>query len=144
MKNLNIDLIKQEPHKVYRANIEYDFHITSLCKFLRKQKDRKIELVLNGKSIKFNSIAGIKRFAAGFEQASKIIEQYTKEVFDSVNEQIEQAKREAQQDIYNQYRIKKETMDIQTAAWKDRIAELEEDRKILKQELDRLRNERSV
>ena len=62
---LNIKTVKHKPHKVYSANIEYDHQIKSLCKFLRKQKDRNFGIIINGRNIKFDSLSGVKRFASG-------------------------------------------------------------------------------
>lgn len=152
--SLQIKLVKKNPHKVFQAEVSADHHIKSLCKFLRKQKDRNLEIVINGKSFKFDSIAGRKRFASGFEQAFSIIEphmaKFVKDLEDRLNKVLserDKAKSEAKQnyqkyiDTVESYRVKHTVMDLRSAAWKDHVAELEEDRKYLSEQVKLLRKE---
>jgi hypothetical protein len=149
---LQIKLTKHKPHKVYKAKVEVDEHIKQLCKFLRKHKDKKLEMVINGKSIKFDSVAGRKRFAAGFEHAFNIIEKHIKKYVDEtrseirgLNDKVSSAQQEAMRfkeeakETTRKFVTRHTVMDIRAAAWKDRVAELEDDRKILKAEIERLR-----
>ena len=149
---LQIKLTKHKPHKTYAVNMKVDEHIKQLCKFLRKHKDKKLEVIINGKGVKFDSVAGRKRFAAGFEHAFRVIEKYVKEYVDEtrneirvLNSKITSAQQEATRlkqelrETNQKYITKCTVMDIRTAAWKDRVTELEDDREILKEEIERLR-----
>lgn len=149
---LQIKLSKHKPHKIYITNIEVDEHVKQLCKFLRKHKDKKLEIVINGKGIKFDSIAGRKKFAAGFEHSFRVIEKYTKEYVNGTNNSVRELNKKTTLARQENAKLKQElketnqryitrytTMDIRTAAWKDRVAELEDDREILKIEIERLK-----
>lgn len=146
---LQIKLIKQKPYKVYTTNIEYDYQIKSLCKFLRKQKDRHLGIIINGRSIKFDSISGMKRFASGFESAFKVVEQHAKDLVKDFEEEILDLKKSLSEkeselntikdmiEVETQaFLTKSVTMDLRNEALKDYISELEDDRMILKEELD--------
>lgn len=145
MSKLSIKLIKKKPHKVYKADIESDSHTKDLCRFLRRHQDRTLQIILNGKSIKFDSIAGRKRFASGFEAASRIIYQHVKSFandshgkINALTSELNTAKKQYEQnnkawlEAQEKYRVKSVVMDIREAAYKDQIAELEDNCEILK------------
>jgi len=78
--NLKISLVKDQP-KTYKIDVEFDYQLKDLYKFLRENSDREVCVIINGKPIKFNSIAGKKRFAAGYEQGSKFALGHAKKLF---------------------------------------------------------------
>lgn len=150
---LQIKLTKRKPHKIYTANIKAAEHIEQLCKFLRKHKDKVLEVVINGKSTKFNSAAGRKRFASGFEHAFNITDEHVRKYIDKIDSEVKALNNKVTSAQQKAARLKQELdetrqryitrhtiMDIRTAAWKDRVAELEDDREILKEEIKRLKN----
>ena len=144
MKKLQIKLTKKKPHKVYKTNIEADYHAFELCKFLRNHKDRVLEIVINDKRVKFDSIAGRKRFASGFETASKIIYEHVVDFATTTHAKINSltseldAERKRISDKTD-YRVKHTVLNLRAAAWEDRVAELEEDRAVLKEQIRKLR-----
>lgn len=148
---MNIKLTSKKPHKKYVAEI-LGGHIKEICKFLRNQKDRQLEIVINGKSIKFNSIAGRKRFASGLELGAKIVDDQVALVWrehqstiDSLRHELSQTKENLAavdkelQEARRNYLTKYTVMEIRKAAWEDRISELEDDRAALKAALDEMK-----
>lgn len=146
---LNITLTKSKPHKIYKVNIEYDYHIKELCKFLRENEDREVGIIVNGKQTKFNSHAGKKRFASGYEQGSQFVFGHAKELFEEMQAKVNKAQAELKK--YKQatdndraqakaatdkLRINNAVRAIRRAAFADREAELNEDRAILKARLE--------
>jgi len=141
---INIKLLKKKPHKLYSVDLTNEAEIKSLCKFLRNQKDRELEIKINGKNIKFDSIAGRKRFAAGFQSAGKIIGQGThgtqiksqKEV-QALNKKVkvleEQVLKEHEECIswIDKVRVHQTVNKLRKEAWEDTINELKENCEIL-------------
>jgi len=126
----------KKQHKVYSIDIGGDEHVTELCKFLKKHTDRKLELILNGKRIMFDSIAGRKKFAAGFEGAFVAIEpymeKYVKNLYDKMNKltnEIAAAKHDTAQvrrELNKErevYRVKRQVIGLRKAAYDDHLEE---------------------
>ena len=111
---LKINLVQKKPHKVYKAEIQHDFQIKDLCKFLRNNKDKVVGIVINGKHTKFNSFAGRKRFAAGYEQASDFVFKYTKELFEEMQEEIDKLRAELDRSKLNLEQYKEKYNDVFT------------------------------
>jgi glutamate synthase domain-containing protein 3 len=148
---LKINLVQKKPHKVYKTEIEYDFQIDDLCKFLRQNKDRIVSIVINGKHTKFNSFAGKKRFAAGFNQGSDFVLGYTKQLFERMQEEISGLKnelistadklakqREKNNDIIGKLRTKEVVTELRREAYLDHVNEINEDRELLKERLKKV------
>lgn len=149
---LQIKQVKnKQPHKAFKADIEDGNHLYDLCKFLRKQKDKRIDIIIDGKRVAFNSIASRKKYAEGFERATDIlvgqIKQFAEETFAKINsltseldktkQELKKAKAEYKKTVDN-YRVKSAVIDLRQAAWEDRVAELEEACQILSRENKRL------
>ena len=151
MSKLNIKLLRDKPHKIYSVNVEIDYHVEELYKFLNKHKDRELEIVLNGKKIKFNSIASRKRFAQGFRESGRIIfghaRDFTAQSQKNINRlsnEITQHKKEVatlqeESDILKgrvrTYRI---VQQIRMLAYQDSTEEYREALEILKDRLDKI------
>lgn len=148
-QDLQITLVKKEPHKVFKADIKAEDHIASLCKFLRDHKDKKIEVIINGKSFVFNSVSGRKRFAMGFQYAFQAITPFLEQSLDELEGRLNgalserdkaRAESKALVQRYNQatdrYRTKYTVMNLRTAAWKDMLAEQEDNCKYLQEQVD--------
>ena len=141
---MNIKLISQKPHKKYEIEVSGG-HIKELCEFLSNQKDRQLEITLNGKNIKFNSIAGRKRYASGLEQGAYIVDDQVAIIWrehlatiDGLKAELGKTKQELHEvkqelnETRQKYATKYTVMNLRKAAWEDYIAELEDDRAILK------------
>lgn len=89
---LQIKLTKSKPHKVYSTNLSVDAHIKQLCKFLRKYKGKRLEILINNKKMMFNSAIEREKFATGFELSFKIVERCVERYVDKTNEQINELK----------------------------------------------------
>lgn len=148
---LDIKKVADKPRKSFVTEIDLDSHIHDLCKFLRKQKDRNLEITINGKKVAFTSIAGMKKFAAGIEMALSIIEKYLLQYVDETKKEIVRWRSEVDyfhslndglkqeiRDLKKQRAVDEQVIKLRVLAWKDRIAELEDDRQTLRTELDRL------
>lgn len=151
MGQLKIKLIKDAPFKVYAANIEIDSHIEELCNFLRNQKDKELEIILNGNRIKFGSEVGKKKFIEGFRSASKIIFRHMKEFADETQDNINKLTSELEKikqdkaalsnknsDLINEVATTKVVQKLRTLAWEDSIQEWKEVCEILKSRLDKI------
>lgn len=152
---LQIKQVKnKQQHKAFKANIQDGTHLYDLCKFLKRQKDKKIDVIIDGKKVSFNSIASRKKFAEGFERASDIligqVEEFAEEAFAKINNltsELDKAKQEAKKykedyrKTVEKYRVKSTVIDLRQAAWEDRVAELEEACQILSKENKRLEKE---
>lgn len=150
-ERLKIELVQNKPHKTYKAEIEDDHHIEELCQFLRANKDREVGIVINGKHTKFNSHAGKKRFATGYEQGSGFIIDQAKELFKEMQTEMNQLKTELRkykqevdgakskaQDAAEKLRVNEAVKKLRQAAFADREAEINEDRALLKSRLDKV------
>jgi len=148
---LEINLVQKKPHKVYKTEIEYDFQIDDLCKFLRQNKDRVVSIVVNGKHTKFNSFAGKKRFAAGFSQGSDFVLGYAKQLFEEMQEEVNTLKnkladaesklgkqKETNFDLVGKLRTKEVVTKLRREAYLDHVNEINEDRELLKNRLEKI------
>jgi len=154
---LQIKQVKnKQQHKAFRADIEDGSHLYDLCKFLKRQKDKRIDVIIDGKLVAFSSIASRKKYAEGFERASDILVGQVKEFavevkakIDSLTSELNKTKQELKkykedyQDSIEKYRVKSAVIDLRQAAWEDRVAELEEACQILSRENKRLEKELS-
>lgn len=142
--SINIKLLKKKPHKLYSIDLTSDAQIKVLCKFLRDQKDRKLEVKINGKNIKFDSIAGRKRFVAGFQSASKIINQSThhdqiksQKKIQALNRNIKELEKQVlkEEEEKNKWigkvRVHQTVNKLRKEAWEDTINELQDNCEIL-------------
>jgi len=144
---MSIKLISKAPHKKYVASISNLQQVKKLCVLLRKQKDRQLEVVINGNSTKFNSIAGRKRFVSGFECAFKIALDKSDLILSARHNALQQEAQAAKHqlnEMSKQYMAKYAVMNIRKATWEDYIAELEDDRVILKTALDKLKRPKII
>ena len=146
--NLQIKLVKKSPHRVFSADIKSDEHIQSLCKFLTRNKDKTLEIIINGKNHKFTSAVARKSFVAGFKSAMETMEPYLEKFFKELEGRLNtalsdrdkalqdtQVVRKKLADAEAQHRIKETTIELRTAAWQDQIAEWEDNCKYLKEEV---------
>lgn len=149
---MSIKLASKTPHKKYIADVADAKQVKELCAFLRNQKDRHLEVVINGKSTKFDSVAGLKRFASGFDQAFKLALNQSGSVVKVLTDRCNMLAKEttvlqhqmrfAKHDLneaIKKYMGKYAVMKLRKLAWEDHIAELNDDRAILKEELDKLK-----
>lgn len=138
---LDIKLIKKNPHKIYRANITEDHHIKEICKFLRNHNDKILEVILNNKSIKFDSMSSRKRFASGFQLASTIISKQTKDLYNNMQYQVSDIankwSKEKQKRIEygDKLRLNSTVSKLRIETWKDNANEWEENCKVLEDQL---------
>ena len=88
-EKLKIDLVKKKPHKVYKIELKYGYQIKELCKFLRNNKDKIVSTVINGKHIKFSSVAGKKRFAEGYQQSTDFVFNHVSRIVKEAEEEID-------------------------------------------------------
>lgn len=149
---MDIKLVSKKPHKKYTVEITDASEVKELCKFLRTQKDKQLDVVINGTSTKFNSVAGRKMFVSGFQNAFRIASDQASRVAKMLNErcntlakQVAIAKQEAKlakhelNDAAKKYMTRYTVMNLRKVVWEDHIAELEDDRVILKARLDKLK-----
>jgi hypothetical protein len=148
---LTIQLVQKKPHKVYKTEIEYDYQIDEVCKFLRHNKDKEVSIIINGKHTKFNSFAGKKRFAAGYSQGSDFVFKYAKQLFEEMQKEIdalEDELEETTEELDRQKNIASSASDrlrtndtvkkLRQAAYADHVSEINEDRELLKNRLDKI------
>jgi hypothetical protein len=146
---LNIQLVQKKPHKVFKIDVKSDHQVKELCKFLRQNKDKEVSIVINGKHTKFNSLAGKKRFAAGFNQGSDFVLWYAKKLFEEMQGEINSLKNELGKttkelerqngivsDVVGRLRTNDIVTELRQAAYADYVSEINEDRAILKNRLD--------
>lgn len=107
--------------------------IINLAKSLNQLKDKKVTLVLKDKNVKFSSIAGRKQFVAGMEEVLALWDD--KELENRLNIALaERDKAKAEllaaeagyKEAHRQMVEQKAVMDVRTAAYNDRVAELED------------------
>lgn len=150
-EKLSVKLVQQKPNKTYKIDLEHDYHTSELCKFLRKNKDREVGVVINGKHTKFNSHAGKKRFATGFEQGSRFVLNHAKKLFEEMQSKINDLKaqlksalnenqsyKDQANEAIGRLRVNDAVKHIRQAAYKDHVSELEEDRALLKSRLEKV------
>jgi uncharacterized protein YifE (UPF0438 family) len=144
--------VQKKPHKVYKVNIEFvEYQIKELAKFIRNNKDKEVSFVINNKHIKFNSVVGKKKFAAGFEHGcifaikeNNLIIRTLSTRLDVTKKELDKTKTDLTSQKEKTYRAhdKIRTNDLvkklRQEAWADYTAELNEDRKILKTRLDKV------
>lgn len=149
---LNIKKLNtKKQHKVYKAEITQDSHVKDLCKFLRRHNDKKLEVILNGKGVVFNSANERKKYAAGFERAFSVVEPYmeafAKDLYDKINKLTNEVteSRRTLADFKKQlnkereeYRVKKEVMAIRKAAYDDHLEEWKDNCITLRQKIHEL------
>jgi len=148
---LKVNLVQKKPHKVYKTEIEYDFQIDDLCKFLRHNKDRIVSIIINGKHTKFNTFSGKKRFAAGFDQGSDFVLGYAKKLFEEMQEKINvlenelastkaelNKQKEVNYDIIGKLRTKDVVTKLRREAYLDHVNEINDDRTLLKERLRKI------
>ncbi len=147
---MSIKLTKKQPHKTYSATIESEENISELCKFLKNHKDKVLGVTINGKHVKFDSVAGRKKFAAGFQLSAKVIGKRTEELChemqDEINELVEnlndlklQIKKERDKNIeYHNRLVATDTvLRISKEAWEDTINEYKSNCDILQTKLNK-------
>lgn len=145
-----IKLIKKEPHKVYRIEVQHN-QIKEVCTFIRNNKDKEVSLIINGKHTKFNSFAGQKRFAAGFDQGSDFALKHTKKLFEEMQGKTNDLKNEltrVKRELKKQKVIATDTVyrlitnntikELRQATYTDHVTEIDEDRALLKDRLDKV------
>ena len=151
MSKLKIKTLKDKPHKVYSTQIEIDYQMDELCKFLNNHKDKTLDIIINGKQHKFNSIASRKKFVEGFREAnrikakqSRLFIEHSQESINKLTGEITQLKRERQlfdtqiENLKYINNTKKLVADIRVNAWQDKAQELSEICETLWQRLERI------
>lgn len=148
---LKVELITQEPHKKYKATIELDRHIFDLCNFLKGVKDKKIEILINNKSIIFTSIANKNKFIEGFSLAGNIIYEHVKKFatemqiqlnsninkMESLKKELSDTKNYAEK-CKDKLSINEASIKIQNIRYEDQLIEMKENCEFLRQEIERL------
>jgi len=149
VSKLKIKLLKDKPHKVYSTYIEIDYHVEELCNFLRKHKDRVLEIIINGKRTKFSSIASRKKFVEGFQRAGNIAFGHVKsfsagsqEAINKLINEVTQIKQSTTKIKEENYHLKSRILSYNTVsklriiAWEDSIQEYKDACEIQKKRLD--------
>ena len=149
----DIELIDEKPHKIFKAHISSDQHVRLLCKFLHEQKDRNLEIIINGKKFKFNSIIGRKCFSSGFEQAFSIVEPYMYNLIKDLENRLNVALSERDEfkneacenynkyiDVKREYSASRTVTKLRFEMWKDTIAQWKDNCKYLSDQNTILRN----
>lgn len=135
MQELKVKLIRDKPKKVYAATVEFDYHLEELIRFLTDSKEKKFDIIINGRLFKFNSIALKNKFIEGFNSAQDILIAHITEAKRSMDEEQVRLNAEIKslrgqlkyiQNGKSQYESKEKVLELKAAAWKDRITELEE------------------
>lgn len=147
-ERLKVNLIKQTPIKIFKTTIKYDHHLNDLCKFLKNNKDKKIKIIINEKSIKFNSLADKQKFVSGLMCGKESLSEHTKTLFKELSTEINKLKRENESlknkinthdnNILNKNNTIQKLrflMSLRTEAYQDRIDELTSCLDILKDRL---------
>lgn len=150
---LKVKLVKDKPKKVYAITVEFDYHIEELISFLDGNKDKKFDMILNGKLFKFASIAAKNKFSEGFKSSSDILlsnvynanKHFVSEVAKLKSENAN-LKREADKIGKDKelYWAKNAAMTVRVAAWKDRITELEDTCKALREVIDEIKDGKQI
>lgn len=153
MDKLKVKLVKEKPKKVYAITVEYDYHIEELIEFLGNNKDKKFDIIVNGKLFKFASVAAKNKFAEGFKSSSDILlsnvynanKQFVSETAKLTLEN-NTLKKEAQQIGKEKelYWAKNAAMTVRVAAWQDRITELEDTCEALRKVIDEIKNGKQI
>lgn len=152
-KHMNIRLLSKRPHRKYAVEIENNSDARSFYNFLENYKGEKLTIVVNGESVQFDSSSDRHKYAFGFKQAfdissgiAEILHEITRDCCGILQKEVMMLQRENQNSrneinsINKKYMSKYSLMQIRKAAWEDRIAELEDDRKVLKNEVARLKS----
>lgn len=151
MSKLKVKLLKEKPHKLYSANVTLDYHVRELCDFLYGHQDRVLEIIINGKKIKFNSIVSRKKFAQGFKEAGRIIFEHTKQFASESQGTINSLTNEITQLNKEKVKLKEELYELRgrvsthntvsklrTLAWQDSEKEWRETCEVIKDRLDKV------
>ena len=132
MDKLKIKLINDIARKVYAANLEFENHLGELLTFLKRNVDKKFDLVLNGKLFKFNSVTAKEKFVEGLS-VIKIFETTAKKILND-KERLEVEVKEIEK-LKVQVAAERTALNFRVIAWKDRLIELEDACEILRAEL---------
>lgn len=144
---LKISLVQKEPHKIYKIDIKYDYQVNEVCRFIRDNKDKEVSIVINGKHTKFKSFAGKKRFASGFNQGSDFILKLFRETqrdTGNLKAELAQTKKELEKQkviavgALDRLRTNNAVKVLRQAAFADHVGEINEDRTLLKDRLDKV------
>jgi len=146
-ERLKVKLIKDKP-KVYAVSIDYDFHFDEFVRFLNNTKDKKFDVIVNGKLFKITSSVAKNKFAEGFKSAydisSKTATDFGKSFKDTINKlnsentRLKNEAKKVKEDKDNHI-AKEASMNIVISSWKDRIAELEDTCQILRTTIDEMK-----
>ena len=147
-EKLKVKLIKDKPKKVYAVSIDYDFHFDEFVRFLNNTKDKKFDIIVNGKLFKITSSVAKSKFAEGFKSSYDIFSKTTTDVgrsfkdtinkLNSENNKLKTEAKKVKEDKEN-FTAKEASMNIVIASWKDRIAELEDTCQILRTTIDEMK-----
>lgn len=131
--------LKNKPNKSikYKFSLENDIDFDKLNNILQNHTEPKLSIQIDGKVFSFTSKASRKKFLEGFNFAYKLLSKR----MDSTKTSLQILKRKLEYDNnnlkkkireeYEDYRIQKEIIKLRVLAWEDRLAELQEDRKLL-------------
>jgi len=137
--DLKVKLIKDKP-KVYAVNLISEQHLTDLIKFLTDTKDKKFDIIINGKLIKFANSTFKNKFLEGFTSRNNIsINGAVKPDANKLNNEAQKLKREAEEikKIKELCDISEASTKVMVDVWKDRITELEDTCQTLRDLLDK-------
>jgi hypothetical protein len=144
-----IKLIQSDPKK-YRASVSSLNDLKELSAFLNKNKDKKVEFVINNNSFKFTSLVSKQKFALGLEQGASIhkaiFKKNNKNTSVSVKKEsgldgLEKELKEKKEELaraYDRIRVFKAVAELRQEAWSDIVEEMSEDRSILKERLNKV------
>lgn len=124
---------KSSADKTLQVKLTNKQDAISLAKSLKQLPDKKVNVSIGKRTIKFSSIAGRKQFVAGLEEALALWED--KGLENRLNLALaerDKAKADlttseaAYKEAHRQMIEHKAIMDVRTAAYNDRVAELED------------------
>src|SRR3990172_11176745 len=72
-EKLKVKLVKDKPNKVYAVNIESSFYIKDFIDFLYNTKDKKLDVIVNGKLFKLATAAAKNKFVEGLKLSQSIL-----------------------------------------------------------------------
>lgn len=134
MDKLKIKLISEKPKRVYATNIEKAFHLKDFLEFLKNTKEKKLDVVINGKLFTLATSAAKTKFIEGFALASDVVDSKPKKEEHNTSSVDELNKlKKANADLI----IKQSSNVVGIQWWKNRVLELEATCEELKKIIDK-------
>lgn len=144
------DVKSKLKHKVFTTDIDSAYKIIDLAKHLRNIKDKRVDVLINGKRVAYSTIVGRKKYAAGLELAAKIsistmdaclgkINKLTSEI--SRYKKLASEEKDKYKEAISSFSTSQAIIDIKQYEWQEKIADLKEACDLLYEENKRLKRE---